>query len=116
MCPTGTLILLPEKFLVENIDNPRLVQVTSNEHYDELKATPEILVIVLFVSKFCHFCKDMVKELDKVSKSNTGLLVLCVDVDEFETLPDRQGVEHLPSYKYVQTQFTNRKTKFEQVF
>lgn len=56
---------------------------------------------MLFTSISCQFCKKIQKELEVIAKKFPETLILEVDIDDMETLPDRRDVEVIPTVKYV---------------
>lgn len=84
------------KAAVAPLDRP--VPIGSDQEFDELVRDSELPVLVDFWAPWCGPCRMVAPELEKLSRSRAGrLVVVKVNTDELPTLGARFGISGIPT-------------------
>jgi len=73
--------------------------ITTQEQYDELKATQNQLVVVDFSATWCGPCKAIAPVFEELAQTFPDVIFIHVDIDEMAELEDAQDVSGVPTFK-----------------
>ncbi|XP_037809471.1 thioredoxin-2-like [Lucilia sericata] len=82
-----------------------LILANKNDFYKILKETNNRLLVIEFFAHWCGPCKILASKLEQVAEAYKGkILIVKVDVDEFEDLAMEYDVSAMPTFMLMKNQ------------
>ena len=74
--------------------------IKSAEEYEQLKASPDRLIVADFSAVWCGPCRMIAPKFEELSSTYEDVTFIHVDVDENDDVQDAQDVSGVPTFKF----------------
>ena len=72
---------------------------TDLQEFDELLASTEKSIIIMWSASWCNPCKRLKPLFYKMSEGNNNMLFVIIDIEENPTVTNKYGIRKIPTIK-----------------